>query len=174
MTTLTFSIWGDGSSAFWTMMGFLALVFSFYFLIKQIKIQNSANMMSFINVTESKWRSDEFVEIRKKVCAKQTNRIDKEEETLLSFFEDLGILYKRRIVDIDIIWEKFSYYIENYWQILEPNIIEFQKESNDSTWFQNFENLYSETIKYSAKKTNNKKYSISREKNLKFRQSEIS
>ena len=63
-------------------------------------------MMSFVDSSENKWRSKECIEIRKKICSKSTVNIDLDEENLLSFFEDLGFLYKRGVIDLDLIWGK--------------------------------------------------------------------
>ena len=172
MIILCFTVFGDSSGAFWTMMGFIALVVSFSMIIRQIKLQNNSNMMNFINSSEDKQRSTEYIQIRKDVCLDSTIKIGVNEECLLSFFEDLGILYKRRVIDLELIWEKFSYYIENYWILLEPNIKEIQKVKSDTTWFENFESLQKAIFKYSKQRTNNKDYHISEEDLLKFKESE--
>lgn len=169
----SFTIIGDDSGAFWTMLGVIALIISFYFIVRQIRIQNYANMISFMESSENKWRSDKYVKTRKKVCSKSSKKIDVDHEILLSFFEDLGILYKRKVIDIKLIWEKFSYYIEHYWIILEPNIKAFQNEKNDTTWYENFENLSYKIVNYSKKMTGNKDYHISDKDIKKFKASEI-
>jgi hypothetical protein len=173
MRILCFTIFGDESGAFWTMIGVLLLLISFLFVRRQLKIQNNSNMMNFIQSSENKWRSAEIIKQRKKVCSKEDNSIDYETECILSFFEDLGILYKRNVIDLELIWEKFSYYVENYWIILEPNIRELQEKTNDKTWFENFEYLHKYVIRFSKKKTGNKNYKIQEEDLLKFKQSEI-
>ena len=59
-----------------------------------------------------------------------------------------------------MILDKFSYYIENYLKYYESNVLEFRANSNDNTWYNNFERLYYDTLKLSRIKTNNKKYAI--------------
>ena len=172
MTILFFTILGDESGAFWTMAGVLLLLVSFIFVIRQIRIQNHSNMMSFIQTSESSWRSKDFLEIRKIVCENTDKSIDYNKECILSFFEDLGILYKRKVIDLDLIWDKFSYYIESYWMIIEPSIKEYQAKSKDKTWYENFEKLSHDILSLSKKKTGNKNYEISEKELDKFRKSE--
>ncbi|HEY7491888.1 MAG TPA: hypothetical protein VIH59_12375, partial [Candidatus Tectomicrobia bacterium] len=67
------------------------------------------------------------------------------------FFEDPGLYLKKRIFDIEMLWELYSYYAEYYWPILEPRVRELRAERKDNTWYSNFENLCKETIAYSKK-----------------------
>ncbi len=172
MTYLTCEIFGEKSSWFWGMLNTLTFIISFIFIYKQIRIQNKANMISFIFNSDLKWKEEKYIEARKSVINKVGNSIDYNDELILSFFEDLGIFQKNKIVEIDLIWDKFSYYIENYWKYYESNVLEFRANSNDNTWYDNFERLYYDTLKLSRIKTNNKKYAISEEEFSKFIESE--
>lgn len=166
-----FSIFGDNSGAFWTMMSFFAILSSFVFIIKQIRISNNANMISFIDSMEAKWWSSDFKQARKNVCSSSTKHIEVDHERLLGFFEDFGILYQRGVVDLDLIWEKFSYYIENYWKLLSPNVHKYQKQ--DRTYFSNFTLLQEKIHRLSKKKTKNIHYVITDEAFEKFKETEI-
>ncbi len=152
-------------------MSFFAIMISFIFVIMQIRISNNANMISFIDSMEAKWWSPDFKQARRNVCSSQTNHIEVDHERLLGFFEDFGILYQRGVVDLDLIWEKFSYYIENYSKLLSPNVQQYQ--AKDRTYFSNFTLLQEKIHWLSKKKTNNIHYIISDEAFEKFKETEI-
>jgi hypothetical protein len=48
-------------------------------------------------------------------------------------------------------WEVQSYYVEHYWPVLEPKIVEFRLKSNDQSWYSNFEYLVGRMEKRSRK-----------------------
>jgi hypothetical protein len=82
--------------------------------------------------------------------------INREEGDVLGFFEDLGVFLNKGVFDVDVIWDKYSYYIEHYWAMYEPHIREFRISDNDDTWYSKFEYLYQKMAKESKKnKLNN-------------------
>ena len=172
MELACFTFFGDSSEAFWTMMSFFAILVSFLFIIRQIKLQNSANEINFIDSFEKKWWSKEFVELRSEICLKQNNAIDYKTERILGFFEDLGLMCKKNVISKELVWEKFSFYIENYWIILKPCVKEYQCFKSDPTWYCNFDYLQHFTFKYSKKRTTNKDYKISKKDRKKFKSEE--
>jgi hypothetical protein len=107
------------------------------------------------------FKNDSFpyfeVKIDSKVPDQIKSAIDKEfytgyevDDYLLGHFEDLGIFRARRIIDIDIIYESFSWYIEKAWKNKEiQKYIKVQKEVEGSDIYENFEEIYNACVKKS-------------------------
>ncbi len=51
-----------------------------------------------------------------------------EAERLLDFFETMALLLKRGALDPEMVWHTFFYWINHYYQALEPYILERQKK----------------------------------------------
>jgi hypothetical protein len=76
--------------------------------------------------------------------------------SVTSFFEGIGVLLYKKLVDIDLIWELFSPSITNTWQKCKPIVEGYRQQygkeipeaKNDLTWF---EYLYNEVKKREQK-----------------------
>ena len=65
------------------------------------------------------------------------------EDTLLVFYENLGILVRRKLLDPELVWNTFSIDVQCYWPALEHyvNHCRYTKYNCD-TIFEEFEELY--------------------------------
>ena len=114
--------WGQGSEWFWSFIQVLIIPLTIYFVIKQLKAQNQNNQITLLNSLEEKWTSSAMKKSRIAVCSKNDySHVDLEEEDILWFFEKIAIFNLRKVLDLEIIWEYYSYYIENYFKLLENN-----------------------------------------------------
>lgn len=52
-------------------------------------------------------------------------------ETVLNFFEDLGIAYENKCINYELAYESFSYHLCRYWWLLKP-YIEYQRKLHNS------------------------------------------
>jgi hypothetical protein len=68
-----------------------------------------------------------------------------------AFFEQVGFLVNRKLVDIDVIVDRLGSYIVSNWKKLQPWIIALRKERNDKTFGEHFEELYKKTVAYMKK-----------------------
>ena len=76
--------------------------------------------------------------------------------SVTSFFEGIGVLLHKKLVDIDLIWELFSPPIVNTWQKCRPIVEGYRQQygkempeaKNDTQWF---EYLYNEVKKRQQK-----------------------
>jgi len=66
---------------------------------------------------------------------------DKVQETVLNFFEDMGLFLERRFVDEELIWNTFGFYAVRWWAASKDYILEERKRQNDPTLFTDFEGL---------------------------------
>ena len=68
-----------------------------------------------------------------------------------AFFEQVGFLVNRKLVEIDVIVDRLGSLIVSNWKKLQPWIIAIRKERNDKTFGEHFEELYKKTVAYMKK-----------------------
>ena len=79
-------------------------------------------------------------------------RINSAQGDVLGFFEDIGVYLERKVFDTEAVWDKYSYYIENYWAMYQGHINEFRAETKDNTWYEKFQRLHKDMRSFSKKK----------------------
>jgi hypothetical protein len=65
-----------------------------------------------------------------------------------AFFEEVGFLVRKKLVDIDVIVDRLGAYIVSNWKKLEPWVLAMRKERGDKTFGEHFQELYERTIVY--------------------------
>lgn len=136
------------------MAQFLAVSVTLTFIYRQIKLHRYSNMLNMISAIDARWNSADFIKHRQDICNRYNAGnlpINREEGEVLGFFEDLGVFLKKGVFDNDVVWDKYSYYIEHYWAMYDPHIKEFRTSHNDDTWYNKFELLKNEMAKESKK-----------------------
>jgi hypothetical protein len=68
-----------------------------------------------------------------------------------AFFEEVGFLVNKNLVDIDVIVDRLGSLIISNWDKLKPWIMAIRKERNDKTFGEHFEKLYKKTLTYMKK-----------------------
>ena len=68
---------------------------------------------------------------------------------VLTFFEGVGALLKRKLTNIELLNELFA--VKMHWKKIEPIIEDVRKHFEEPRLFGNFEYLYNETEKYEKK-----------------------
>lgn len=144
---------GVHSEWFWAMGQFFAILISLFLILRQIRIQTNANMLALFSQMEQRWNSEPLQIARHYICSThgESKRITRADEFVLSFFEDLGLYLRKKVLSADLMWEVHSYYVEHYWPVLQPKIEEFRLRSNDQSWYSNFEYLVNQMKRRSQK-----------------------
>ena len=70
--------------------------------------------------------------------------------SVAAFFEAIGILLQKRLIDIDLVYEIF--FVGQRWEKLWPIIRDLRQELDNPEYMDKFEYLYEETQKYGHKK----------------------
>jgi len=68
-----------------------------------------------------------------------------------AFFEEVGFLVNKGLVDIDVIVDRLGSHIILNWKKLQPWILALRKERDDKTFGEHFEELYRKTLAYMKK-----------------------
>jgi len=146
---------GPQSQWFWAMASFFAIAISLSLIYRQIRLQRQANLLHTLGEMNKRWNSIEMLEARKHACNNYREdklRIRAEQGLILDFFEDVGVYLERKVFDVEVVWNKYSYYIEHYWPMYQPHINKFRTETKDNTWYEKFQALNKEMTKFSSKK----------------------
>ena len=68
-----------------------------------------------------------------------------------AFFEEVGFLVNKKLVDIDVIVDRLGSHIISNWEKMQPWIMASRNERNDKTFGEHFEELYNKTLAYMKK-----------------------
>jgi hypothetical protein len=78
---------------------------------------------------------------------------DEINETVLNFFEDMGMLLRRDFLDREMIWDTFSYYARMWWSACRDYIAKEREDvGGDETLFTDFDYLVNCIAEDDAKK----------------------
>jgi hypothetical protein len=133
----------------------IVILASLILIYRQVRIQSYANMLQMLTGMRETWNSDKMLAYRRATCNDyndKSKRIGMHQGELLGFFEEMGLLLKKRVVQTEFIWDTYSYFIENYWSMLEPNIRELRLSMRDNSYFENFEHLRLAVRRHSARR----------------------
>lgn len=140
---------------FWSMAQFFAIAISLGLVYRQVRMQRQLNLLQTLVALDNRWNSPEMLASRKKACENYLTdqlRIRREQSDVIGFFEAVGVYLERGIFDTESVWDKYSDYVEHYWAMYQPHIMEFRAESKDPTWYEKFEKLKIKMEKFSEKK----------------------
>ena len=108
-----------------------------------------------------RFNSPNFIQVRRdierwlSICKDDKERIEKSYETelfckictFINLFQEMGLAYKYRLVNRDILFEHFDFIVISYYERLKFYIEYRRKQNSNSVYlFRKFENLYSEFL----------------------------
>lgn len=71
--------------------------------------------------------------------------------TVFDFFETIGLLLRRRALDIELVHSSFSYWVIPIWELAEPDIKVWRERNDDNAYYMDFNYLYKNLVKYDAR-----------------------
>lgn len=66
------------------------------------------------------------------------------------FFTTIGLLVKKHILDTEMVWSSYFWWVVHYWQLLREDIYAFRGKEDES-YYQNFEGLYKTLVRFDRK-----------------------
>ncbi|HMK06593.1 MAG TPA: hypothetical protein VK476_03625 [Flavobacterium sp.] len=135
---------------FWAFWQFLAIVVSAILIVRQVKSQQNANLITVFNALETRWESEMMLKARLLVCVRYLRDLTNDVKAQVSgeavyvsnFFEELGIDLKYKILPEDLIWEHYRYLIIPYYTLLKSKTAMYQQEKQEASTFSLFGFLY--------------------------------
>lgn len=70
---------------------------------------------------------------------------------LASFYEGIGVLVKRKIIDLELVYDLMASLILTSWESMKPIILRMRENADDESQYQGFEYVY-ERIKARTQK----------------------
>ena len=143
---------------FWmsiTAIASLALVAVTWFLVRsQIRLSKEDLRVRLHTNYEEKFDSPALIVERKKLAEQLLTKTPHKEiqESVMNFFESIGMLIRRGYLDTDMVWSGFSFHAIRWWIACKDYILEERRiENNDKTIFDEFEKLVDELYKIEMK-----------------------
>ena len=66
---------------------------------------------------------------------------DRITETVMDFFEDIGLFLRRGYLDEELIWSTFGFFCARWWVACKGYVLEERRTQDDPTLFSDFEDL---------------------------------
>ena len=136
-------------------IGVLAAVISFLYEVRrQSRLKQSESIMKL-----SPWFTISAIEMQEtivKVCSMKFKDYDdyqakyggKPEETLFkvlgNYYEGIGVLVRRRLIDVDIVYDFWGDIIISTWEQFQPIVYGMRKDDEDPSILMFWESLYNE------------------------------
>jgi len=136
------------TQVFWmalTAMASWVLAAITWFLAKsQVRASKEELKVRLQTIYEEKFDSATIIAERKKLAEQLQAEAAHEEiqETLMNFFETVGMLLRRGYLDKEMVWVAFSFYAIRWWSACKDYILEERRlQNSDPTIFEEFERL---------------------------------
>jgi len=123
----------------------------------QIRHQTKLRQTDLIMRLYGTFTSNEYQDAWTKVRLDNTHDFDKETwiwkefNQVTTFWEGVGILFKRKVLDIKMIEDLFGGNIVRTWENVKPGVIKMRQQLNDPVVFSDFEHLCNEWKKREQK-----------------------
>ncbi len=138
------------------------LIAAIYYAL-QIRHQTRLRQTDLVMKLYSNFNSLEFQKIWEKILKREAKDFQEyqkkygnaEAVTVGMFFEGIGILLKRKLIDIDLVDDMFTSPIKRTWEKMRNMTLEARKATNTPETFEWFEYLYNEMQKREQKGVKN-------------------
>jgi len=168
-----------GSDTLWAAIGSVGTVVALYFLYRQIRDAANISAYDFLRKEDDRFRSDKLVRRRSDLAKvllqtpEDFDRIDAYADYVLDFFEDLGLILRRRLAPAFLVWSTSAYYVLRYWAVVLPYIRWVRDTYEDPSYYTEFEYLHRVMMKLERRESGKKRIEFSQEELTDFLQDEI-
>lgn len=151
----TLAAWG---TALITLIGILVALYGVWWQVRKQRLMNSAAMITGLadRFTSEEWRSYRIHCASAIAARRRGEEFDLSKDfPVLGFFENIGHLVRRRVLDREMIWNKFGWYIIRYHIALSAgqSLIEQNRASEgDTTLWEEFDWLNGEMLRIYRKR----------------------
>ncbi|MGA2624464.1 MAG: DUF4760 domain-containing protein [Bacteroidota bacterium] len=132
------------------------LVFVTWYLVRrQLQMARDDMKVRLQTTYEEKFDSPALIAERKRLAEQLLSNAPHADmqEVVMNFFESVGMLLRRGYFDLDMAWSAFSFYAVRWWSATKDYIAEERRvENNDTTIFEEFENLVDAMYRFEIEK----------------------
>jgi len=150
--------WGPVAAWASAAIALLGLLFGVIALLVQVRRQWLLSAATTITAFEQRFVTDEWKEYRMNsalfISAHQRGQlVDLSEDVqVLGMFEHMAVLTRRKILDREMFWSKFGWYVIRYYEGLATGprdlFVHIRLQEGDNTLWEGFEWLYGEMTKH--------------------------
>lgn len=129
----------------WNLVQSSLVLLGFLLVLRQLRSAREQNSISHLNFFRDLWISRSLLRARLAVVQNSDGSVgdfEGYEDVLATFLEDLSAAARIGQLNKAHLWSYYSYYIEGYWLLLKPKIIQYRNKISDPTYFAGFEKLY--------------------------------
>lgn len=140
----------------------MGTVAALFFIYKQVQHARNVAAYEFLRREDDRFRSDEMRKHRSQIARVLLSQPDNFDELdavadfLLDYFEDLGVITRQGLAPMYFVWSMNCYYALRYWHALSRYINWSRAQSNDATYYADFEYLYRQVSKLERQQTGRK------------------
>jgi len=132
----------------------VSVVMTAIFAMFQLRDLVKTRQTDLIMRLYSRFGSEEFQKTYEKVLAREATSLSEYEEkygwaewsAVGTFFEGIGVLLCRKLIDISLVDDLFTAPVKMAWDKMKDGIVESRKEMGQPTIFEWFEYLYNEMV----------------------------
>lgn len=150
------------SPTFWTGAGSIGTIATLTFIYQQIAGARNVSAYEFLRKEDDRFNSPQMKKHRANLARLLLSSPDfrlLEVESAVGvsgYFEDIGLLLRRRITPKYLTWTMFDYRVLRYWKLLEPYIRVCREQNKDNTYYREFEYLYNQMVWFERRMTKRK------------------
>ena len=146
------------SATFWTALGSVGAVGALLFAGRQLFLTRKIEAYKLLCEDDTQFWSDSVVAERSALACVLLREpqnfalIEAHVHDVLGFFEDMGLMLRKGIAPLELVWCSSSHYILRYWPTLEWFIEEDRRRSHDPNYYKDFEYLHRRILRFETKK----------------------
>jgi len=149
------------SDWFWIAVGSLGAIATLAFTYRQMKRADIIASADFLLKLVGNFNSDDMLKKRHEIMTIRKNDLHDFKKMdgcrdVFDFFEDLGILLRKKAIPKDLIWSDYCYWIQRYWTAFKDYVDWVRKPENDDddTLYCEFQYLFNEIHAYDERRRN--------------------
>ena len=73
------------------------------------------------------------------------------DSSVFDFFESVGLLLRRGVLDMEMVYSSFYYWFVPLWELAEPEVVAWRHAHDDSTYWRDCERMYDHLVKHDAR-----------------------
>jgi hypothetical protein len=98
---------------------------------------------------DERFNGGEMLKTRRKAAKEMLEGADPHLDDILDFFEMIGMLVRRGVLDGEMVWHSFFYWLNSYWHLASARIS--QARTEDATVWADLTTLYAKLVKLERK-----------------------
>jgi hypothetical protein len=138
------TLFGNGSEWFWSFLQFVIVTVTIILIYRELRLSAATHLLGSLTSLNERWTSPGMVSQRQKICQtylKGERVLTLGMQNVFTFFAELGLYAKKGWVPRQVIWDTYSYHIECYWDMCSQEVSNRRTHLNDSSVFENFDQL---------------------------------